>query len=134
MENPEKLATYGTKNNPEKLARYGTQDNPEKLATYGTQDNPEKLATYGTQNNPEKLSTYGTQDNPEKLSTYDTQDEEKHNTLCVGHHYAQASINIVTISAQKRCSARFFFYLCYFGIHAYAICIYVYWCQHYFHM
>jgi hypothetical protein len=39
MENPEKLATYGTQNNPEKLARYGTQDNPEKLARYGTQDN-----------------------------------------------------------------------------------------------
>ena len=38
MENPEKLATYGTQNNPEKLATYGTQDNPEKLSTYGTQD------------------------------------------------------------------------------------------------
>jgi hypothetical protein len=45
-------------------------DNPEKLATYGTQDkdNAEKLATYGTQDkdNPEKLATYGTQDKDKK--------------------------------------------------------------------
>ena len=30
-------------------------------------------------------------DNPEKLETYDIQDEkktkQKHNTICVGHHY-----------------------------------------------
>ena len=34
-------------------------------------------------------------DNPEKLVTQDTQDEEKHNTICVGHHYAQAKANNV---------------------------------------
>jgi hypothetical protein len=28
-------------------------------------------------------------DNPEKLATWGTQDEEKQNTRCVGHHYAQ---------------------------------------------
>ena len=31
-------------------------------------------------------------DNPEKLATYGTQEEEKqnerHNAICVGHHYA----------------------------------------------
>jgi len=34
-------------------------------------------------------------DNPEKLATYGTQDEEKqnerHNAICVGHHYAQTN-------------------------------------------
>ena len=25
-------------------------------------------------------------DNPEKLATWGTQDDEKHNTICVGHH------------------------------------------------
>ena len=40
-------------------------------------------------------------DNPEKLATKGTQDEEKqkqkpkHNTICVGHHYAQANTNNV---------------------------------------
>ena len=34
-------------------------------------------------------------DTPEKLATWDTQDEEKHNTICVGHHYAQANTNNV---------------------------------------
>jgi len=33
--------------------------------------------------------------NPEKLSTWGTQYEEKHNTICVGHHYAQANTNNV---------------------------------------
>ena len=32
------------------------------------------------------------QDNPEKMGT---QDEEKHNTICVGHHYTQANTNNV---------------------------------------
>ena len=30
-------------------------------------------------------------DNPEKLATYGTQDEEKHNTICVGHHAPYAN-------------------------------------------
>jgi hypothetical protein len=30
-------------------------------------------------------------DNPEKLATLGTQHEEKHNTICVGHHYAQTN-------------------------------------------
>jgi hypothetical protein len=40
-------------------------------------------------------------DNPEKLATMGTQDEEKqkqkpkHNTICVGHHYAQTNTNNV---------------------------------------
>jgi len=38
-------------------------------------------------------------DNPEKLATYGTQDDEKakqkHNTICLGHHYAQTNINNV---------------------------------------
>ena len=33
--------------------------------------------------NPEKLATYGTQD------TWQRQTKEKHNTICVGHHYAK---------------------------------------------
>jgi hypothetical protein len=36
-------------------------------------------------------------DNPEKLATLGAQDEDKqnkkHSTICVGHHYAQASTN-----------------------------------------
>ena len=31
-------------------------------------------------------------DNPEKLATQDIHDEEKHNTIYVEHHYAQAQI------------------------------------------
>ena len=34
-------------------------------------------------------------DNPEKMATQGTQDEEKHNTICVGHHYTQANTNNV---------------------------------------
>ena len=30
-------------------------------------------------------------DNPEKLATQSTQVEEKHNTICAGHHYAQTN-------------------------------------------
>jgi hypothetical protein len=33
--------------------------------------------------------------NLEKLATQGTQYEEKHNTTCVGHHYAQANTNNV---------------------------------------
>ena len=35
-------------------------------------------------------------DKPEQLATQCTQDEEnqpKHNTICVGHHYAQTNTN-----------------------------------------
>ena len=32
-------------------------------------------------------------DNPEKVATYGTQEEEKHNTICVGHHYTQTNTN-----------------------------------------
>jgi len=38
--------------------------------------------------------------NPEKLSTQGTQDEEKHNAICVGHHYTQ----IYTNNVNKTCS------------------------------
>jgi len=34
-------------------------------------------------------------DNPEKLAIHGTQYEEKHNTLCVGHHNAQKNTNNV---------------------------------------
>ena len=30
-------------------------------------------------------------DDPNKLATQGTQDEEKHNTICVGHHYPQTT-------------------------------------------
>jgi hypothetical protein len=32
---------------------------------------------------------------PEKLTTQEIQYDEKHNTICVGHHNAQASTNNV---------------------------------------
>ena len=35
-------------------------------------------------------------DNPKKLATQGIQDEEKHNTMCVGHHYAQTITNNVS--------------------------------------
>jgi hypothetical protein len=34
-------------------------------------------------------------DNLEKLATHGTQYEEKHNIICVGHHYAQTNTNNV---------------------------------------
>ena len=36
-------------------------------------------------------------DDPEKLATLGTQDEDKqkHNTICVGNHYAQTNTNNV---------------------------------------
>ena len=41
--------------------------------------------------NPEKLATYGT---PDK----DTQHINKHNSICVRHHYRQANTNNVDIT------------------------------------
>jgi hypothetical protein len=37
---------------------------------------------------PEKRATYGTQD------TRRIQTKQKHNTICVGHHYMQTNTNI----------------------------------------
>ena len=37
--------------------------------------------------NPEKLATQGTQDTKQR------QAKQKHNTLCIGHHYAQVNTN-----------------------------------------
>ena len=34
-------------------------------------------------------------DNPENLAGQGTQDEEKHNIICVGHHYTQTNTNHV---------------------------------------
>jgi hypothetical protein len=37
-------------------------------------------------------------DNPEKLATHGTEDKankQKHNTICVGHHYAKTNTNNV---------------------------------------
>jgi len=36
-------------------------------------------------------------DNQEKMATWGTQEElsKKHNTICAGHHYAQANTNNV---------------------------------------
>ena len=72
-------------------------DNPVKLATYGTQDeekqnknNPEKLATQGTQdeekqnkNNPEKLATQGTQDKGKQNKTQKQKQKNKNSTIYV---------------------------------------------------
>jgi uncharacterized membrane protein YidH (DUF202 family) len=33
--------------------------------------------------------------NPEKLATYQEKQNQKHNTICVGHHYTQANTNNV---------------------------------------
>ena len=47
--------------------------------------------------NPEKLvgENRRAMDNPEKLVAWGTQDEEKHNTICVGHHCLQTIANNV---------------------------------------
>ena len=34
-------------------------------------------------------------DNPEKLAKQGTQYQEKHNSICVGHHYTQINTNNV---------------------------------------
>ena len=34
-------------------------------------------------------------DNPEKLATRQRQTKQKHNTICVGHHYTQTNTNNV---------------------------------------
>jgi homoserine acetyltransferase len=54
-------------------------------------DNPEKL-TNKCYRMPKGQSIM---DNPEKLTTYGTQYEEKHNAICVGHHYSQTNTNNV---------------------------------------
>ena len=43
----------------------------------------------------EKAKGKSKKDNPDKLATLGTQDEEKHNTICVGHHYEQINTNNV---------------------------------------
>ena len=45
-------------------------------------------------------------DNPEKLATWVKQDqkkktEQKHNTICVGHHYLQANTNNIHITHES---------------------------------
>jgi len=37
----------------------------------------------------EKTEGANKMDTPEKLATKGIQDKEKHNTICVGHHYRQ---------------------------------------------
>ena len=44
-------------------------------------------------NKHQKLKGQSKKDNPELLATQGTQDEEKHNTICVGHHYVQTKTN-----------------------------------------
>jgi hypothetical protein len=43
----------------------------------------------------ELLKGQSKMDNPEKLAKYGTQDEDKQNTICVTHHYAQTTSNNV---------------------------------------
>ena len=84
MNNPEKLANklqripegQSEMNNPEKLANK-RQRIPEGQSKM---NNPEKLANK-RQRIPEGQSEMN---NPEKLAT-----KQKHNTICVGHHYMQ---------------------------------------------
>ena len=40
--------------------------------------------------NPKKLATWGTQETGRR------QTKQKHNTICVGHHYTQTNTNKVT--------------------------------------
>ena len=96
-------------------------DSPEKLATLGTQDegaikneqsretgnigytrrrgNQKWTIQRNWQHWVHKTKGQSKMDNPEKLAALGTQDEDKqsikHNTICVGHHYAQANTNNV---------------------------------------
>ena len=47
-------------------------------------------------NNPEKLETLGTQDSRRR------QIKQKHNTICVGHHYAQTNTHNVNNSTRGK--------------------------------
>ena len=79
-------------------------DNPEKLATLGTQVIRRRPTKQKTQHNicwtppytRHKMKTNKTKNTPQYVldtTIHKTQDEEKqikkHNTICVGHHYAQ---------------------------------------------
>ena len=63
-------------------------DNPWKLATLGTQDTGRRQTKQNTQHNMYWTSPY----------TRQRQTKQKHNTICLGHHYTQASINNVNKS------------------------------------
>jgi hypothetical protein len=41
-------------------------------------------------------------DSPEKLATKGTQDEEKHNSICVGHHYVKTNTNNINKTNNSR--------------------------------
>ena len=63
-------------------------DKPKKLATQD--ENKQNTKSFNKrQRIPEGQTKM---DNLEKLATQCTQDEEKHNTICVGHHYMQTNI------------------------------------------
>jgi hypothetical protein len=42
--------------------------------------------------NRTRLQEQSNIDNPEKLAKYGRQYKEKHNTICVGHHYTQTNL------------------------------------------
>jgi hypothetical protein len=45
----------------------------------------------------ELLKGQSNMDNPEKLAKYGTQDEDKQNTICDTHHYAQINERAVVV-------------------------------------
>ena len=52
-------------------------------------------------------------DNPEKLATQTKKNKQKHNTICVGHNYAQANTNNLNHDTQLTATE----YLCYTSPH-----------------
>ena len=67
------------------------KDNPEKQATYGTQDTEQiNVGEYRRGNKKGKSRETGNIG-----CTRSRQTKQKHNTICVGHYYAQADTHYV---------------------------------------
>jgi hypothetical protein len=96
------------KKNTEKLATYGTQDEEKHRETDNiwytrrrkTQRNWQHMV-HKMKKNTEKLATYGTQDEEKHRETGNIwvhktkKTKQRHNIICVGHHYAQTNTNNV---------------------------------------
>jgi hypothetical protein len=66
-------------------------DNPEKLVTYGTQDEEKHRET----GNIWYTRRRKTQRNWQHMVHKTKKTKQRHNIICVGHHYAQTNTNNV---------------------------------------